>query len=166
MDDLTAEHRRELESFGQPPRFDIRMIPLLGEQPPTDTVLAPATTPQRRDAVDRLGQQFRRELGFDFPPFDPDDPASQAVLILSRKFLATFPIAAGAAGLDHDGCQWTLQWIWLHPYERGTGLFTQAWLELEQRYGKFHLEGPYSPAIQAFIRSHPIEPHRLDQSND
>jgi hypothetical protein len=162
MDDLIAEHRRQLEDFAQPPRFDIRMFPLLGEQPPTDTVLLPATTPQRRDIVDQIGHQFGRELGFDFAPFDPNDPHSHAALVISTKFIATFPIAAGAAGLERDSNQWRLQWIWLHPYVRGTGLFHHAWRELEHLYGQFHLEGPYSPAMNAFIHRHGIDPARLD----
>jgi hypothetical protein len=71
--------------------------------------------------VNAIGEQFRRELRLDFAPFDMDDPESVGVLIDSKRFLATFPIAAGAAGLERASDRWILKWVWLHPYERGTG---------------------------------------------
>jgi hypothetical protein len=109
MDDLVAAQRFELEGFGVPPRFDMCMFPLLGEERPASHVLIRAVTEQQRAIVAQVGMQFRRELGFDSAPFDPDDPGSEAVLILSRKFLATFPIAAGAVGLEQDDDQWILK---------------------------------------------------------
>jgi hypothetical protein len=41
-------------------------------------------------------------------------------------------------------------------------LFTRAWDELEQRYGSFYLDGPYSSTMAAFIRRRGIEPDRHD----
>jgi hypothetical protein len=162
MDDLVAAHRLELQHFGVPPRFDMRMFPLLGEERPNSGVLIRAVTSQQRTAVEQLGIQFRRELGFDSPPFDPDDPQSEAALIMSKKFLATFPIAAGAAGLETEGDGWVLKWVWLHPYERGSDLFDEAWSELEQRYGLFSIEGPYSPAMGSFFRRRGVSETRFD----
>jgi hypothetical protein len=162
MDDLVAAQRFELEGFGVPPRFDMCMFPLLGEERPTSRVLIRAVTAQQRTTVAQIGMQFRRELSFDSAPFDPDDRNSEAVLIASKKFLATFPIAAGAAGLEQEDGQWVLKWAWLHPYERGTILFDEAWNELEARYGQFLVEGPYSRAMSAFFRRRGISDSRFD----
>ena len=106
--------------------------------------------------------QFRRELGFDSAPFDPDDRAFEATLIVSKKFLATFPIAAGAVGLEYEDGLWVLKWVWLHPYERSTALFDEAWGELERLYGLFFVEGPYTPAMGAFLRRRGIPESRFD----
>lgn len=54
-----------------------------------------------------------------------------------------------------------MDWVWVHPYERGTGLFRQAWNEMEQLYGLFHIDGPYSASMSTFLRArqiHPVEP--------
>lgn len=163
MDDLLIEQQVELEQFGNPPRFDMRMFPLLGMEKPRNTVLIPALSEAHRQVVEEIGRQFRRELGFDFVPFDASDPEFEGVLIDSRKFLATFPIAAGAAGFERDGDRWIMKWVWLHPYERGTGRFADTWNELERRYGEFYVEGPYSPMMEAFIRKYGIRPDRHDR---
>lgn len=76
------------------------MFPLLGDEKPRSSVLIPAVTPLHRQVVSEIGVQFRRELRYDFAPFDVDDPQSEGVLIDSKRFEATFPIAAGAAGLE------------------------------------------------------------------
>ncbi|GAA2535133.1 hypothetical protein [Winogradskya humida] len=162
MDDLLNAHRAELQHFGTPPRFDMHMFPLLGEFTPTSGLLIRAVTDQQRATAEQIGMQFRRELGFDSAPFDPHDPDSEAALIMSKKFSATFPIIAGVAGLESENDGWVLKWVWLHPYERGTSLFDDAWNELEQRYGLFFVEGPYSPAMGAFFRRRGIAESRFD----
>ncbi|MFG1995309.1 hypothetical protein ACGFJ7_35570 [Actinoplanes sp. NPDC048988] len=162
MDDLEAAHRAELEGFGIPPRFDMRMFPLLGEEQPSSSVLLRAVTPQQREVAEQVGMQFRRELRFDSAPFDPDDPDSEGVLIMSKRFAATFAIVAGAAGLEAEDGGWVLKWIWLHPYERGSLYIDEVWTELEGRYGAFFVEGPYSPAMSAFFRRRSVAESRFD----
>ncbi|MFI5937849.1 hypothetical protein [Actinoplanes sp. NPDC051494] len=162
MDDLEAAHRSELKRFGMPPRFDIRMFPLLGEERSYSSVLLRAVTSQQREVVEQVGMQFRRELRFDSAPFDPDDPDSEGVLIMSKRFAATFPIVAGAAGLESENGGWVLKWIWLHPYERGSLYIDEVWTELEGRYGAFFVEGPYSPAMGSFFRRRGVTDSRFD----
>jgi hypothetical protein len=159
-DQLLSRHAEELKDFGDPPPFDIRMFPLLGMDNDRSIVTIHASTEALRDIVEQIGRQFKRELGYDFPPFDPDDPDRDAVLINSWKFHATFLIAAGAAEFMRDDAGWIMTWIWLHPYERGGRLIEKAWPELEARYGEFRIEAPYSPAMEAFMRRHAITDER------
>jgi hypothetical protein len=141
MDDIAAR-ADELTSFGSPPRFDIRMVPLLEEEKPPGSVLIPASTPGLRDAVAIFAQQFRRETSYDFAPFDIHDLTAHGVLFDSIRFQATFPIAAGAAGLTQKDGTWVMEWVWIHPYERGGRLLDRAWDELEREHGQFHIAGP------------------------
>jgi len=166
IDDLRSSHARELEHFGDPPRFNIRMFPLLGMDSRSGPVILRADTSELRDVVTAIGMQFKRELRYDVPPFDPDDPHTEAFVIASTRFEATFPIAAGAGGMDRDPSgAWVLTWVWLHPYERGGRLFGDAWRALEARYGDFSLEGPFSPAMQRFIVGNGISADRLLQAD-
>lgn len=125
-------------------------------------MVIPAATYELRKVVAEVGLQFKRESGYDLAPFDPSDPGVEGVLFASRKFKATFAIAAGAAGFSRFGDVWSMDWVWVHPYERGTGLFRRAWGELEQVYGLFHVDGPYSASLSAFFRAEEIDLGRLN----
>ncbi|WP_203962760.1 hypothetical protein [Actinocatenispora thailandica] len=155
------QRQQELTQFGWPRRFDMIMIPLLDEDEGDSRVVLEATSVQNRYAVEQFAHQFRRETRYDFAPFNATDEDAHGVLLLARRFRATFPIAAGAAGftVDDDG-EWCMNWIWVHPYERGDELIDRAWDELEVRYGQFRIEPPYSPAMESFLRRRAITPDR------
>ena len=55
-----------------------------------------------------------------------------------------------------------MDWMWIHPYERGSGLADNIWNALETRYGKFHIDGPYFNAMAALLRRHAVDPGRLN----
>jgi hypothetical protein len=161
MGDSDDDRSDELLHFGTPPRFDIRMVPLLGtERPSGGAVVVAADTPELRESVVVFAEQFRRETHYDFVPFDADDPSVQGALFVSLRFMATFPIAAGAAGLTQENGEWLLEWVWLHPYERGGRLFDRVWSELERKYGQFHIAGPYSAAMEKFLVRREIQRDR------
>ncbi|MBN8107185.1 hypothetical protein [Vibrio vulnificus] len=46
---------------------------------------------------------------------------------------------------------WCLDWIWIHPYERGKGLLSSHWSEIEEQFGKVLFSNPLSKAMTAFI---------------
>jgi protein-L-isoaspartate(D-aspartate) O-methyltransferase len=141
------------------------LVPLLGERRPRGPLL-PVTTEAHRAAAAQMARHFRREGGYDYSPYDPDDDASQPLLILSNYYGATFPVVAGAVGMTHDHDRWALAWVWIHPYERGfrgsgsAGLFSVVWDALEAQYGEFYVEGPYSAAMRAFMTRRGVDPSR------
>lgn len=172
---VLAERRQEYESFWRGPngsgeRFTIQMFPLLyADKPTVLRTLIPATHDMRlRELAEVFGKYFKRELGFDFAPFiaeagsqGGDATEIDVVLFDAQRVLATFPIAAGAAGLSvHDGERW-LNWFWIHPFERGRGLADKAWDDLEEVYGKeFKIEPPLSPAMEKFLTHREVAPER------
>lgn len=164
---VLADRRRERDSFwpgkgGAQERTTIRMYPLLHvDKPNYGHVMIRATDDMRlRRIVEEFGKCFRRELRFDFPPFsaehfDFEGRPNEAEVVLfdaQRSTMATFPIAAGAAGLSLYEGRRVLEWIWLHPFERGDRLMEWAWVDLEAAYGDdFLVRGPLSGAMQGFL---------------
>ncbi|MEV4043138.1 hypothetical protein [Streptomyces sp. NPDC049744] len=176
---VLAERRQELDSFwpgddGAQGRTTIRMYPLLHvDKPGFGRTLIPATDDMElRRIVEAFGKCFRRELRFDFPPFSADlvdfygNPNRAEVVLFEaqRSITATFPIAAGAAGLSrHQGKQ-VLDWIWLHPFERGRDLMGMAWADLESVYGgDFLVRGPLSGAMKGFLMKQDVDPARWER---
>ncbi|MDJ0461910.1 hypothetical protein [Streptomyces sp. H27-C3] len=162
---LLAERREEYKNFwpgahGRRARYAIELFPLLHADKPQGHVLIPATHDMRlRKVAETFGKYFKRELGFDFMPFVakrsalyPADPTVEVALFDAKKVQATFPIAAGAAGLSIvEGQRW-LDWIWIHPFERGKGLASQAWDDLEAVYGsEFKVQPPLSRPMELFL---------------
>lgn len=66
---------------------------------------------------------------------------------------ATFPVAAGSAGISVvDGERW-LDWVWIHPFERGKRLARLAWEDLEAVHGdQIKIQPPLSPAMEHFLQ--------------
>lgn len=83
-------------------------------------------------------------------------------VLIDGRFLATFPIAAGAAGLSLRDGRWWMDWIWIHPYDRGRGLINKAMDDLEATHGDLGITGPYSPAMSAIIQRRGTTGDRLD----
>ncbi len=102
---------------------------------------------------------FRKEFGYDVIQW----PGSSAVRAPSewRGHLFAGPGGeiAGACAFMHTTSiklegEWSLQWIWIAPKFRRTGLLEARWPDLLKRYGDFDLEKPLSPAMEAFLWKH------------
>jgi hypothetical protein len=48
---------------------------------------------------------------------------------------------------------WALQWVWVCPKARRTGVLRARWRSFRERYGDFHIEPPVSAAMQGFVRA-------------
>lgn len=122
-------HQRVFHEDGRRARYAIEMFPLLRADKRRGHALIPATHDIRlREVVETFGKYFKQELGFDSVPFVAQhgslyasDPTVEVVLFDAQRVEATFPFAAGAAGLSvQDGEPW-LNWFWIHPSERDKG---------------------------------------------
>lgn len=47
--------------------------------------------------------------------------------------------------------EWSLDWIWLHPFRRKRGVLRDVWPLFEQKYGQFYIETSYSAAMEKFL---------------
>ncbi|WP_328668785.1 hypothetical protein [Streptomyces sp. NBC_00328] len=175
---VIAERREELAGFwpgadGASERTAIKMYPLLyADKPEYGHALIPAREEMRlRRIVEAFGKCFRREMRFDFPPFEAafidfygQLNGAEVVLFDAQEVSATFPIAAGAAGLSFAEGHRVLDWIWIHPFERGRRLMPIAWADLEATYGDdFLVRGPLSPAMRGFLTRRDVNRARWEK---
>jgi hypothetical protein len=112
-----------------------------------------------RTAVHRCALYFRREFGYDFPPYDvrENDWRSRAFLWVSCPGIANKHNVWGACCFrwrkyTNADPLWAMQWVWLHPYARNRGLMTKAWPYFLLRFGWFDVEPPYSQAMRYALR--------------
>lgn len=119
----------------------------------------------RAEMAERFGFIAKREMNWDFTPFyagEIKDRSKSVYLINSQKLSISVPAAVGALGVETlgDGRN-VLRWCWIHPWERGTGLWSLAWRDLESEYGTLYIEGPTSPAMDAFMTRNSISRDRV-----
>ncbi|MFZ5524876.1 MAG: hypothetical protein ACOY9D_12455 [Pseudomonadota bacterium] len=149
-------------------------------EPPTSTTLAKYSSPllvvpdsprQIREFVEAFGKHFRRELQFDFVPFEAAERVDSPGYVPYEVYLFhevasdllefDKPVkhrCIGACGFRWYGTDapagWSLQWAWFHPYFRGRGHLSKAWPHFISKYGKFHVQYPVSAAMEKFLKKY------------
>jgi len=121
-----------------------------------------------RNAVHRFAIYFKREFGYDFIQYDPQefDVHSKDVAYLWMDQSNSYPKGLPIGAVSFRWREWTnheptfaLQWIWLHPYERCKGHVRAAWPFFQKQHGDFVVEPPLSPAMKAFLKK--VDPDKL-----
>jgi hypothetical protein len=145
-DDERAEHYAALERLES-----------AGLQPERFKMLEPVTACSdalHRRAVWTLAGYVSWELHLDGVPYPY---AGEKVPIHLRAYLwVDRGAAVGAccflpfAPKSDDG-QWSLEWVWMHPYARRKGLLLSAWPFFRERFGEFVIQPPLSSAMRGFL---------------
>lgn len=97
---------------------------------------------------------FKRELKYDFVQWSYSkydiDPNDRGYL-----FINSDNVAVGACAFrliaNEISSYWSLQWVWITPTYRRSGILTKHWKTLRQFHGDFSLENPVSDAMVAFV---------------
>lgn len=102
---------------------------------------------------------FRKEFGYDVIQWPGDTRTRAPSEWRGHLFAGPGGEIAGACAFMHTTSrkpegEWSLQWIWIAPTHRRTGLLETRWPDLLQRYGDFDLERPLSEPMVAFILKH------------
>ncbi len=118
-------------------------------QPP----LIPVTSTHRAEIAKKFGRYFKTERRFDFLPYEPGDESDKrhVYLIGSHEFLTLMPIAVGAVEVREVSSLRVLEWVWLHPMDRGRHRWEQAWNELLTAHGDLHIRLPVSEPMRSFL---------------
>ena len=99
---------------------------------------------------------FKREFGYDFvqwgSPTGDDDPDVQGFLFNDGQGKIAGACAFRRRIYD-DQAWWALQWVWIAPKYRRSGLLSDRWLRLRREFGDFHVEPPVSESMAAFLRN-------------
>ncbi len=133
-------------------------------------LILPDSPKQFREYVERFARYFLRELRTDRIQFEAAETKESMGYIpyeaylfhdLARDLLEEDVKAKqryfGACCFrwrewEDAPAGWSLTWIWLHPFYRGKGVLRDAWTRFEQKYVNFHVEPPYSAAMEKFLK--------------
>ncbi|HET9637751.1 MAG TPA: hypothetical protein VFP12_00920 [Allosphingosinicella sp.] len=149
-----AEHRKRM--YALDPQPNPRMSEAIGSD--ADVELVTCASPKWKHLeIYRRASAFRRELGFDFvqwqsPEGDPD-PHVQGFLLANDEGVILGAAAFRLREPDDttDPPFWGLQWVWVCPSARRSGLLSTRWAMFRQRFGNFFVEGPVSESMQGFL---------------
>jgi hypothetical protein len=116
-----------------------------------------------RKAVYKIACFFRREFGYDFVQYGDegkeDDPSHVAFLWIhpETEGSSRFRIPCIGASCfryhertDHPA-DYSMQWVWFHPYWRRRGLLSKSWPDFKLEFGDFVCEQPISEAMSRFL---------------
>ncbi|CAH2606076.1 zf-C2H2_3 domain-containing protein (plasmid) [Rhodovastum atsumiense] len=104
-----------------------------------------------QDAMYRRAVAFKREMGYDFPQWDPKgerEPTVRGHLFVDPD--GTIQGACCFRWRERNQAGWWLDWIWLAKGARRRGILTRHWAGFRAAYGAFRIEPPLSEAMQAF----------------
>jgi hypothetical protein len=115
----------------------------------------------RKNQVQHYARYFRREFRYDFVQFDgprENDDSFEAWLFfpsgMYSHMITNIPVGACCfrkRKYENTDEYWALQWVWIHPYERGKGIYKKAFETFKERYGEFKPEYPLSKTMQNFV---------------
>ena len=114
---------------------------------------------RHRKAVEKIAYYFRREFGYDFPPYTTNRTKEEECVFMWIGLDFDWSgnekaVAYGACGFLREPHEyWGLAWVWMHPYERRKGHLSMAWPYFQERFGTFLAYPPYSPEMKAFLSS-------------
>jgi len=98
---------------------------------------------------------FKREEGYDFTQWDmPEtDPDAHGFMFTNPDGTivgaCAFRLRKDVSGAD----RWGLQFVWVAPPHRRSGVLRSRWPALRERFGDFDIEAPVSDAMTAFATS-------------
>jgi hypothetical protein len=144
-------------------------------------IIGPRSPYRLRRVVEQLARYFRREFNYDFIQFAADESDHKddhrAYFWVDhrrseyRAHQPFYPVI-GACCFRHRHYEerpdransplyqaisrdcYRLQWIWFHPFARNHGHLTKALPYFLARFGRLLAEGPYSPAMENFLKKH------------
>ncbi len=133
------------------------------------TLVLPTSPLLMRKRVEKFAKHFKREMNFDFPQFEASESTRDSYFVPYEAFIfhksandlwfGEGPVKQRFFGAccfrwrewENAPAEWSLDWIWFHPYFRSRGYLKEAWPFLEKRYGQFHIAEPLSCSMEKFL---------------
>lgn len=99
---------------------------------------------------------FKRELGFDFVQWESAhadrDRNAQGYLMSDEHGRIVGATAFRWRAPDEGSPFWALQWVWVAPTFRRTGILSRYWPMFRERFGDFYVETPISESMNSFLQ--------------
>lgn len=103
-------------------------------------------------AVERIYRQFATEMGVDLVTPSLGN-SGEVWLVAAPKILRSYSLVCGAVEVTTTAAGNTVEWIWVHPLQRGgrTSPARLLWSKVNDVYGTVGLRPPVSPAMRRFV---------------
>jgi hypothetical protein len=133
------------------------------------TLVTPESGMQEKKVVEKIAYFFKREFGYDFAQFNARegiDKTDYRAYYFSydewSQIYASRQIVMGACCFRFREYRdapaaWALQWIWIHPFWRSSGILTSVWPSFRKIFGDFVVEPPISKSMKAFLEKRKSE---------
>jgi hypothetical protein len=106
-------------------------------------------------AVQRMYRQFAAEMGFDLGTPSLGN-SGEVWLVTAPKILRNYSLVCGAVEIATTASGTVVDWMWVHPMQRGGGRRGPAWLlwsKVADKYGTVGLNPPVSRAMRRFVEN-------------
>lgn len=136
----------------QQPEPDNKLIDALANEGEDAAWVDWLAEPWKRKLVLGRARAFRREGNYDFVQWEESGWADEEAL--GYLFIDEPGRAVGACCFRPEAGtmeSWRLDWIWLAPEARRTGILRKSWPMFRERFGDFRIVAPVSDAMAAFL---------------
>lgn len=154
--DSSSAHRREHKQrlyVLDPQPVENMVAAYLTESEPE--LVTSASAAWKHNEMYQRARAFKREKRYDFvqwgSPNGDNDARVHGFLISDVKGRILGAIAFRWREPDGEPPFWGLQWVWIAPNMRRSGVLASRWAAYRDRFGDFWVEGPVSDAMQAFL---------------
>jgi hypothetical protein len=145
----------------------VATLPELESNP---TLVLPSSPTIIRKRVELFAKYFKREMHFDFPQFEAAETPDKSWYVPYEAYLfhkSADDLWHGEGPIKHrffGACcfrwreytnapaEWSLDWVWFHPYFRCRGHLQSAWPRFAEKYGHFDLAQPLSCGMEKFLQ--------------
>jgi hypothetical protein len=122
--------------------------------------VSPRSPIKVREATELIACYFRREKEYDFIQYSArEKPDSKdRIFIFTRPTIEEKNLVLGAIvfrWITYNNflpSQWSLNWVWLHPFLRNKGILTDFWPFFVELYGDFNIESPISKSLWHLLK--------------
>ncbi|MEQ9006486.1 MAG: hypothetical protein RLP12_01280 [Ekhidna sp.] len=143
--------------------LDIKM-PVVRMDYRTPYVRVTSNSPKKhRNAVEQIAKLFKKETGYDCVQYSSMSDNSLAILFIDHQGMNITPNdkwdlqTTGAVCFrnkiyeNHPDEVLTLDWIWIHPFQRGREHLETKFNSLVKEFGYFFISHPRSKAMNRFL---------------
>ena len=115
----------------------------------------------KQDGLDARARLFRQETHYSFVGWGAayeKDHNAQGILMTRPDGAIIGAVVFRWREYSDAPAAWALQWVWVCPTARRSGVLRTRWPAFRVEFGDFVVEGPLSRDMQAFL--HAVEPGR------
>ncbi|WP_166109307.1 hypothetical protein [Pseudoalteromonas sp. Z9A5] len=123
----------------------------------------PDSQENQKDALEQMATYFKREFKFDTLQYCKEEHqekctgvifTERAMDLVETETHYPHKIIGGACFWEQESGDYTLDWIWIHPFARNRKKLKEYWPILKEEFGEFTLSPPISAQMSAFLEKH------------